>query len=447
VVQVLDISGSMLDRADPACTTGCPSRLDVLKDGVGLFVQLWGVFAGPADRIGTTYFGSQVTSLVVNGQSLLEASPANVTAVLDDLDLISTNPSNMTAMGGGIEVALRSLLGPDGAGIPQRHVVVFTDGMQNRNPIVTSHANGVVDIVDVPGWLPSNVSVPQPRVLAPTLEVKIHTIGVGATPQFTGLLADIADRTDGETWITINPQVDLRNFFVQNVIAALQGDSPQLVAYRRGTLGSKTTERFRLERGITRAAFKLSWPRGEKLDFQVEHNGVDVTARGRFVDGPFYRIFVIERPAAGDWAMRLTGRSTVAYEAAAIVDEHAVRAIVALRERVVLVGRPLDVRVTVRAGGRPVTSANVVATVLGPDESAATKAPRVLPLAPSGDGVFAGVFRDTRVAGPYRIVVTVDGRDAQLLDFQRSASITAIVQTTPPVSPAPWGSVRPTEAR
>jgi hypothetical protein len=266
------------------------------------------------------------------------------------------------------------------------------------------------------------------------LGVKIHTIGVGATSQFTGLLADIADRTDGETWITINPQVDLRNFFVQNVIAALQGDSPQLVAYRRGTLGSKTTERFRLERGITRAAFKLSWPRGEKLDFQVEHNGVDVTARGRFVDGPFYRIFVIERPAAGDWAMRLTGRSTVAYEAAAIVDEHAVRAIVALRERVVLVGRPLDVRVTVRAGGRPVTSANVVATVLGPDESGATKAPRVVRLAPSGDGVFAGVFRDTKVAGPYRIVVTVDGRDAQLGDFQRSASVTAIVTTTPPLS-------------
>jgi hypothetical protein len=436
VVQVLDISGSMLDQADPACTTMCASRLDVLQEAVELFVQLWGVFAGPADRIGTTYFGSQVTSLVVNGESLLEASPTNVTAVLGDLDLISTNPFNMTAMGGGIEVALRSLLGPDGAGIPQRHVVVFTDGMQNRNPIVTSHPSGVVDIADRPGWLPSNVSVPlaQPRVLDTVLGVKIHTIGVGATSQFTGLLADIADRTDGDPWITVNPQVDLRNFFVQNVIAALQGNSPQLVGYRRGTMGAATTERFRLERGSTRAAFKLSWPRGEKLDFRVEHDAVDVTALGRFVDGPFYRIFVIERPAAGEWAMRLSGRSTVAYEAAAIVDEHAVRARVTLEERFVLVGRPLDVRVTVRAAGRPVTQAKVVATVLGPDESGATKAPRVIPLAPSGDGVFAGVFRDTKVAGPYRIVVTVDGRDAQLGDFQRSASVTAIVTTTPPLS-------------
>jgi hypothetical protein len=433
VVQVLDISGSMLDRADPACTTMCASKLDALKEAVELFVQLWGVFAGPADRIGSAYFGSQVTSLVVNGQSLLEASPANVTAVLDDLDLISTNPSNMTAMGGGIEVALRSLLGPDGAGIPQRHVVVFTDGMQNRNPIVTSHLSGVVDIADRPGWLPSNVSVPptQPRVLDSGLGVKIHTIGVGATPLFTGLLADIADRTDGEPWITVNPHDDLRDFFVQNVITALQGNSPQLVGYRRGTLGAATTEHFRLERGSTRAAFKLSWPRGETLDFQVEHNGVDVTAHGRFIDGPFYRIFVIERPASGDWSMHLSGRSTVAYEVAAIVDEHAVRATVALKERFVLVGRPLDLRVTVRAAGRPVTNANVVATVLGSDESGATKAPRVVRLAPSGDGVFAGVFRDTKVAGPYRIVVTVDGRDAQLGDFQRSASVTAIVGTTP----------------
>jgi hypothetical protein len=449
VVQVLDISGSMLDRADPACTTQCASKLEVLREAVHLFVQLWSVFAGPADRIGTTYFGSQVTSLVVNGQSLLEASPANVTAVLRDLDLLGTNAASMTAMGGGIEVALRSLLGPDGAGIPQRHVLVFTDGMQNRNPIVTSHASGVVDIADRPGWLPSNVSVPlaQPRVLDTTLGVKVHTIGVGATPQFTGLLADIADRTDGEPWITVNPQVDLRNFFVQGVIAALQGNSPQLVGYRRGTLGSATVERFRLERGITRVAFKLSWPRGEKLDFKVEHDGLDVTALGRFVVGPFYRIFVIERPAAGDWAMRLSGRSTVAYEAAAIVDEHAVRATVALRDRFVLVGRPLDVRVTVRAAGRPVTSATVVATVLGPDESAATKAPRVLRLTPSGDGGYAGVFRDTKVAGPYRIVVTVDGRDAKLGDFQRSATVTAVVETTPPVSLAPRAPLTPTAAR
>jgi hypothetical protein len=59
--------------------------------------------------------------------------------------------------------------------IPQRHIVVFTDGMQNRTPIVTSHSDGVVDIADVPGWLPSNVSVPQPRVLDTTLGVKIHT--------------------------------------------------------------------------------------------------------------------------------------------------------------------------------------------------------------------------------------------------------------------------------
>src|SRR5206468_7578998 len=222
--------------------------------------------------------------------------------------------------------------------ISQRHVIVFTDGMQNQNPRVVPGATGLEVRNDGP-FPPSNVTPSQPpRVLDAALGVRIHTVGIGATPQFVGLLADIAQGTGGQTWITTAPDADLRQFFVEGVIASLQGNTPQLLDYRRGTVVGAGSERFGLEKGISRAVFTVSWKRGQKLDLRIERNGVDVSSRGRFVNGPFYRLFVIERPAEGTWTLKLAGKRGVAYEAAAIVDEHSVRSTVALDRSVVLVG-------------------------------------------------------------------------------------------------------------
>ena len=429
VVQVLDFSASMLDLA---CAT-CPPKLDVMKEAAELFVQLWAVLAGPGDRIGTTYFGSQVTAFPTAAQTLLELAPANVTALIDDLRPRGTVPGNQTAMGGGIQRGVEALEGADATGIPQRHVIVFTDGMQNMNPMVVT-VGSALEIANVVGRPASNVTPSQPpRRLDMPLGVRIHTVGVGASPPFVGLLADIAQRTGGGTWITTAPDADLRQFFVESVIAALQGNSPQLLAYRRGTVAGSHAERFRLEQGGTRAVFKLSWKRGQKLDFRVERDGIDVSALGRFVDGPFYRIFTIDRPGPGQWAMRLSGRRGVAYEAAAIVDQHAVRFSVSLPRLRVAPGSPLDIRVKTLVGGRPLArGSRVTVTVFRPGESAVTKAPRIVRLDQRGNGVFAGVFRDTKAAGPYRLVVTIHGRDAQIGQFQRSTSAFAVVGAPQP---------------
>jgi hypothetical protein len=434
VVPVLDISGSMLD---PACPT-CPSKLDVLKDSAELFIQLWGVLAGPGDRIGATYFGSQVVSFSTGNQQLVEASSSNLTTLIGDLTQRSTIPANRTAMGGGIQRAIEALETVDTVAIPQRHVIVFTDGMQNQNPMVVSGATGL-EIRNDGSFPHSNVTPSQPpRVLDAALGVRIHTVGVGATPQFVGLLADIAQGTGGQTWITTAPDADLRQFFVESVIASLQGNTPQLVDYRRGTVAGAGSEGFRLEKGISRAVFTVSWKRGQKLDLRIERNGVDVSSRGRFVNGPFYRLFVIERPAEGTWTVKLAGKRGVAYEAAAIVDEHAVRSVVTVGRPILVTGDPLSMRVKVQVGGRPLTRASrVVVTVLKPGESSAMKAPPVQRLDHRGDGIFAGVFRDTKAPGPYRFVVAVDGRDAKIGDFRRSLSATAVVRSSRPAKPIP----------
>jgi hypothetical protein len=410
----------------------------VLKDSVELFIQLWGVLAGPGDRIGTTYFGSQVDSFSTANQQLVEASSANLTALIGDLPQHAVVPANRTAMGGGIQRAIEALETVDSVAIPQRHVIVFTDGMQNQNPMVVPGNSGL-EIRNDGSFPQSNVtpSVP-PRVLSSALGVRIHTVGVGAAPQFVTLLADIAQGTGGQTWITTAPDADLRQFFVEGVIASLQGNTPQLVDYRRGAVVGAGSERFQLERGLTRAVFTVSWRRGTKLDVRLERNGVDVSSGARVVAGPFYRLFVIERPASGTWTLRLSGRRGASYEAAAIVDEHSVRSTVALGRPILVAGDPLSMRVKVQVGGRPLTRASrVVVTILKPGESAAKGAPRVLRLDYRGDGVFAGVFRDTKAPGPYRLVVAVDGRDAKIGDFRRSLSATALLRPSRPSQPVP----------
>jgi hypothetical protein len=434
VVQVLDYSGSMLD---PACPT-CPSKLEVLQDSVELFIQLWGVLAGPGDRIGTTYFGSQVVSFSTGNQQLVEASSPNLTTLIGDLPQHPVVPANRTAMGGGIQRAIEALETVDTVAIPQRHVIVFTDGMQNQNPMVVPGATGLEIRNDGP-FPPSGVPPSSPpRVLDSALGLRIHTVGVGAAPQFVGLLADIAQGTGGQTWITTAPDADLRQFFVEGVIASLQGNTPQLVDYRRGSVVGAGSERFQLEKGLSRAVFTLSWRRGTKLDVRLERNGVDVSSRARVVNGTFYRLFVVERPAAGTWTLRLSGRRGVKYEAAAIVDEHSVRSAVTVGRPILVAGEPLAMRVKVQVARRPLTRASrVVVTILKPGESAAMKAPLVLRLDYRGDGVFAGVFRDTKVPGPYRFVVAVDGRDAKIGDFRRSLSATAVVRSSRPAKPIP----------
>ncbi len=483
VVQVLDFSGSMLA---PACAT-CDPKLDVLKDAVELFVQLWAVAASPGDRVGATYFGTQVEPFAIGGQSLLELSTANVAALFGDVQGRNTVPTNLTAMGGGLQRGIEALEGPAAAGIPQRHVILFTDGMQNVNPMVVrvddSPPPGAFhhEVANVPGRPASNVSPAQPpRRLDTALGLKVHTVGVGATAQFVDLLAEIAQATGGSTRITTAPDQDLRQFFVEEVIEALQGNSPQLVDYRRGMLeGTSASEGFRVGRGATRIILKLSWKRREKekLGFRVEKDGVDVSDLGRFVDGPFYRIFAVNLPARrsgqpvaseGEWAMKIAGRGDAQYEAAAIVEEPDLRFQVVF-DRSIRVGDPLELRVKLFVGGRAAGGVRrVTATVLKPGDSVANllahralpqerpgsipeagdplhkklqlvmmddrlvarlqPVPQSLSLVDRGDGTYAAIFAEATVPGPFRIVVTIEGSDPQIGEFRRVKTLTALVR-------------------
>lgn len=365
----LDFSGSMSALTEP----NGPTRAEALADAVELFVELWTAVSVPTDRIGVNYFSTNVTRVPAVGDELSPLSTGGP-AIVGDLN--NHSPGGLTAMGGGLQRAIETLKGV-AADTPIRRVILFTDGMQNVNPMVQTVGNQLV--IDNQAGRPNSgvpTASPTPMVLDTSLGIAVDTIGIGASQAFVGLLHDISSATNGRSWPTSDPAFDLRRFFVEELINALKGFSPQLVAYRRGAVAANgSTQAFAIEDGVRKLVLKLSWKRGDALDFSVAKDGVDVTSAGHFINGAFYKIFVIDLPAKGarpiiaqgNWQLRIKGKANTGYEAAAIVDGGRITYDAVFDARRPRVGNPLDLVVRVTAGGRPIDrSARVGVTLMSP---------------------------------------------------------------------------------
>ena len=468
VALVLDLSGSMLA---PACP-GCASRLQVLREAAELFVQLWALVGAPQDAIGVTYFRTNITTLSLppGGTALAPLAPS-VATIVADLRAQQTTPSSLTAMGGGLQSAIGALA----AVTAGRHVVLFTDGMQNVFPKVT--ATGPQLEIAGSGTPQSDVGATSPPTrLDQSLGIRVSVIGIGAGPAFVSLLQDIAAATGGLTRLTIAPDEDLRRFFVEELINALRGFSPQLVGYRRGTVAAAPVrESFAVNAGVRKLVLKLSWKAPRKLTFRVERNGVDVTSAGTIVDGPFYRFVSFDAtrtPAVqtgGTWTMRIRGATGDPYEVAAIVDEPSLRVEASLGTRTYRVGDAVELGLRLSADGKALTGAKVQASVLVPRQSVgtllATRPPRAgeqagrtepgltagqrrveallldkdaraalrpaahtVALSERGDGVYRASFRGVTVPGIYTVVFQVDGQPPKVGSIRRTETLSTFVR-------------------
>jgi hypothetical protein len=466
----LDFSGSMSALTEP----GGPTRAEALEDAVELFVQLWSAVSVPSDRIGVNYFSTNVTRVPASGDELSPLSTGGAAIVAD---LPNHSPSGLTAMGGGLQRAIEAL-NSVAADTSIRRVILFTDGMQNVNPMVVQTAGNQLVIDNQTGRPNSNVPAPSPTpmVLDSSLGIAVDTIGIGASQAFVGLLHDISSATNGRSWPTSDPAFDLRRFFVEELINALKGFSPQLVAYRRGTVAANgSTQVFAIEDGVRKLVLKLSWKRGDALDFSVARDGVDVTSAGHFINGAFYKIFVIDLPAKGarpitargNWQLRIKGKATTAYEAAAIVDGGRMRYDAMFDATRPRVGNQLDLVVRVTAGGRPIDrSARVTVTLMRPVTAVndiLTRIPRKeltsfepgmtltgqrllvlaqepkrwaalkprqqkLELRPNGKGEFRTRFRP-RVPGIYTAFVSIEGETDKIGKFSRTVTAITVVRS------------------
>ena len=266
IVLVLDHSGSM---ASPA-PGGTQDKIDLLKDAVELFVRSWTPYAVAGDNIGVVYFESNVTQYHDPLLVPFLGNEENIIHSVRDHD-----PEDYTAMGGGLQTALNALTASPN---DKKHIILFTDGMQNCSPMVRQLLpDGVMpepnhDIREEPVDASQGVYCDSGVVGAPgvSLEsyltgdnIRLHTIGTGVSGvSWQDLLTNIANETDGENHFTSAPDLDLFRFYEEDLVTALAGDTLELVKYKTGVMKKgqkKTTERFTINTFAKRASFILSW--------------------------------------------------------------------------------------------------------------------------------------------------------------------------------------------
>ncbi len=372
VALVLDYSGSMLS---PSCPT-CAPKVEVLKDAVEIFMQLWKGLAVGNDRIGAVYFRTNVNQYEEGGTMLLPVI-TKTDAIIADVRAQAAN--NLTALGGGLQSAINQLT----TVTRPRNIILFTDGMQNVNPGVRYPGLTIENGVFTTN---SNITAATPATtLNPALGIKVNTIGVGATSAFQSQLADIASGTNGLTKITTAPDEELRRFFVEELVDVLRNYSPQLVDYRKGTAdnfatgiaANITTESFSINRTPKKVIFKISYQRGDEMAIAVYKGNTDVTQWATVTNGAFYRIFSFpfERLALfqgaqydGPWQVKMrTGKRAVNYEIAAIADESSIKYNVSLGKGPHKTGVPLNMSAQVLVDGNLITdNVTVTATINHP---------------------------------------------------------------------------------
>lgn len=312
IILVLDVSGSM-DGTAPGGTT---PKIDLLKDAVEMFIRAWEPFATADDRMGVVYFNSGIADTYPAAAPLLLPFSANANEFIDHVR--AQDAGGCTALGGGILTALR---GFDALPDRERHIIVFTNGMQNRSPMVTTVGPAAHQILADPAATCGDSGIAdEPGVDLADYDVKaIHTIGTGTPGAWTALVSTIASQTGGQDHFTTTPDENLEDFFLEDLVAALRVDPVEKVATVTGTLTNADagkTETFDINSSVRKATFAVSW-RGDRspgsLNFSlVAPNGTTIPASAMEIkNGPFYRIASLALPISGHTNPRITAAAAV----------------------------------------------------------------------------------------------------------------------------------------
>ena len=380
MVLVLDTSGSM----ESIAAGGTRPKIEVLRDAVELFVKTWTPYSVAADQIGVVYFDSGVSTFPAG---VLQAFQGNEQNVIDD---VRAEPAGgWTALGGGLQTALNALA----ASPNRRFIILFTNGMQNFSPMVTSVGAGIHEIqAAATGSVVDGILVRGDSGVADSagtglgdFGVTIHSIGTGVSgAQWQDLIEDISTQTGGDHHFTSEPDADLQQFFIEDLVSSLRGTTLELVGYRSGALSANGTavESFTLNNSGSRATFLLSWTgvrRPQALRLSVSRDGMDVPAGlGQAEHGEFYTLLTFDFPldvhgtpidSAGEWQMRITGNDVQQgqpYQAAVLLDDSSLKYDFHLLREDYGVGEAIPLRARVSDGGLPVTGAQAEVVVSVP---------------------------------------------------------------------------------
>lgn len=309
-VLALDYSGSMNSNVTVHGVTR--PKVEFLQEAASTLLKVWKDYALCGDRAGSVFFGCHASM----GSAL--SGLLSGTHVDDMLSAIETHAADgCTAMGAGVASSLDLLSGSSN----RQFVVLFTDGMQNRNPLVyvaeisgggvTCYERRIDNIA--PAEFPDGVwmcvcdsdggqsnyagSLP---VNLELVNANIHTIGIGAGVIYQNMLNQIAAATAGQFRMDVDIWPNLKEFFIETLVEMYRGTSLQVLQKGQGILTedqSKVIKLFRLNSSVRKITVLLSWTDPEHpLTFQLRKEGIPIDLRHKLKEESTFRFATLAFP-------------------------------------------------------------------------------------------------------------------------------------------------------
>lgn len=467
VVLVLDMSGSM----SLPVPGGTAVRWDVLKNAATLFVQKLEAFRQDRDSIGATYFSTEITQpgSPINDRfiSITTDSDPNRSSTTIQTDMSGKGPTFLTAMGKGLLNAKLKL--NDNNPINARKLVLlFTDGLQNVNPLV--NPDGLT--------LSPGSSILNSGPCAKLDSIRYYTIGMGDVTLVPEILGQIANANGGVALSTTTgtEEGEIYNFFQNQFANMLTGSSPQIVSRKTGFLStSGVTHTFPINSNVTKLYFEFINPDASNVNFKLEKDGKDLTPLAKITSGSFYKSLSLSLPinaseevkTEGDWNFTITGTSSKKYTFTCFADDHFVDFNCQPQKSVFTVGDKLTLDAKVTFAGKPLTGVgnkvqvvllkpgddlgdllarytdNMTDSIIDVGSGAETKfyhliksdssfykallpESQIINLTEDANGIFKGDYTNTELTGVYQLLYLVNGEIPGFGKFERQKQYSAV---------------------
>lgn len=464
VVLVLDMSGSM----SLPVPGGTAVRWEVLKNAAMLFTQKLEAFRLEKDSIGVTYFSTDVTQpgSPINDKfiSITTDSDPNRSSSTIQTDMLGKGPTFRTAMGKGLLNAKLKL--KDNTPINARKLVLlFTDGLQNVDPLV--NPDGLT--------LSLGSFILNSGPCASLDSIHYYTIGMGDITLVPEILGQIANANGGVALSTTTgmEEGEIYNFFQDQFANMLSGSSPQIVSRKTGFLSSTgVTHTFPINGNVTQIYFEFINPDAAKVNFKLEKDGKDLTSFAKVTDGPFYKSINLTIPinsldivTAGDWNLTIMGTSSQKYSLTCFVDDHFVDFNCQPQKSIYTVGDKLSLNTKITYAGKPLTGGSVQVVLLRPGDDlgdllathsnsitdsiadvnsgaeakfyhlmksdnsfykALLPKSQIIHLTKDSNGVFKGEYTNTELTGVYQLLYIVNGEIPGYGKFERQKQYSVV---------------------
>jgi len=342
---ILDRSGSMAEPA-PGGT-----KMDALKTSAKLFTDL--LIEGQGDRLGSVEFDNQYSVLT----QIADVTASQKSTVKNGIDTLY--PRGMTSIGGGLQTGLSQL---SVATTPRKILMVFTDGMENTPP-----------------WI-ANIPIPS--------GTEVYSVGLGDPAYIsTAALSQLAINSNGRFFNPADTLL-LRKDFVQVLSDAFRMNMAADPIY---TISSGRTQILYVPLCDCdrRASFVIYWDNpATQLTLEVvapdgtvyKPTSSATNRLVRYMAQPgyiFYQIAfppvdtqpgaIIGPPRTGYWQMKVSAvklaGTTERFSANVLVEsDFDVKVDVSPPK----LGQPLTFIARLRAEGKPVPGARVIATITQP---------------------------------------------------------------------------------